>query len=49
MADVIALHGLGWDQGVISVLGSAADAAKLLNLNVQQTGDALMTAQDSTS
>ena len=41
MADVIALRDLGWDQGVFAVLGSAAGAAKLLKLNVQQTGDAL--------
>ncbi|MEQ1772673.1 MAG: MmgE/PrpD family protein [Burkholderiales bacterium] len=44
MADVIALRDLGWDQGVFAVLGSAAGAAKLLNLNVQQTGDALAIA-----
>lgn len=44
MADLVALRDRGWDQGVIVVLGSAAGAAKLLNLNVQQTGDALAIA-----
>ncbi len=44
MADQIALRDLGWDQGVFAVLGSAAGAAKLLKLNVQQTGDALAIA-----
>lgn len=44
MADVIALRDLGWDQGVFAVLGSAAGAAKLLNLSVQQVGDALAIA-----
>jgi 2-methylcitrate dehydratase len=44
MADVVALRDRGWDQGVIAVLGAAAGAAKLLNLDLQRTGDALAIA-----
>jgi 2-methylcitrate dehydratase len=44
MADVIALRDLGWDQGVFAVLGSAAGAAKLMKLTLEQTGDALAIA-----
>ena len=44
MADAVGLRDRGWDQGVIAVLGSAAGAAKLLNLNLQQTADALAIA-----
>ncbi len=44
MADQIALRDLGWDQGVFAVLGAAAGVAKLLNLSMAQTGDALAIA-----
>src|SRR5690606_10796357 len=44
MADVVALRDRGWDQGVIVVLGSAAGAAKLLNLDLDRTGHALAMA-----
>jgi 2-methylcitrate dehydratase len=44
LANVVALRDRGWDQGVFAVLGTAAGAAKLLNLTLQQTGDALAIA-----
>jgi len=47
LADVIALRDLGWDQGVFVVLGSAAGAARLLNLTPEQTADALAIAVTS--
>ncbi|MCC7485680.1 MAG: MmgE/PrpD family protein [Burkholderiales bacterium] len=44
LGDEIALRDLGWDQGVFAVLGSAAGAAKVLDLDARQTGDALAIA-----
>jgi 2-methylcitrate dehydratase len=44
LADQVALRGLGWDQGVFAVLGTAAGAGLLLGLNVDQMGDALAIA-----
>jgi 2-methylcitrate dehydratase len=44
LADQVALRGLGWDQGVFAVLGTAAGAGLLLGLNVDQLGDALAIA-----
>src|SRR5262245_10285921 len=47
LADVVALRGRGWDQGVFVVLGSAAGAAKLLGLTAEQTANALAIAVSS--
>ena len=44
LADQIALRGKGWDQGVFAVLGAAAGAGLLLDLGVDQMGDALSIA-----
>ena len=44
LADQIALRGKGWDQGVFAVLGAAAGAGLLLDLSVDQMGDALAIA-----
>ena len=44
LADVVGLRDRGWDQGVFAVLGSAAGAAKLLKLTLEQTADALAIA-----
>jgi 2-methylcitrate dehydratase len=47
LADVVPLRNLGWDQGVFVVLGSAAGAAKLLELTSEQTANALAIAVSS--
>jgi 2-methylcitrate dehydratase len=47
LADVVALRSRGWDQGVFVVLGSAAGAAKLLELTAEQTANALAIAVSS--
>jgi 2-methylcitrate dehydratase len=47
LADVIPLRDLGWDQGFFVVLGSAAGTAKLLNLSVEETANALSIAVTS--
>jgi 2-methylcitrate dehydratase len=44
LADVVGLRDRGWDQGVFVVLGSAAGAAKLLQLTAAQTANALSIA-----
>lgn len=44
LANVVGLRDRGWDQGVFAVLGSAAGVAKLLNLTLAQTADALAIA-----
>ena len=41
LADQVALRDQGFDQGVFVVLGSAAGAAQLMGLNVEQTANAL--------
>ena len=44
LADSVGLRDLGWDQGFFVVAGTAAGAAKLLNLTEAQTADALASA-----
>ena len=44
LADVIGIRDLGWDQGFFVVLGATAGVSKLMNLNREQTADALAIA-----